>query len=811
MRPNPFDERRAQRRQAGHVRRHLFALNLARAVSRRSHLFALKLAIASRRDSFVTMRCFILLALIAAACSAPTVEPRPPSPPPDPTSSVAVGKGFYVTKLVGDEKPPSDERGAPATPKVTADFTGVPTSNDWWSSLIWKFDRGGKANPYSEPMFAHPLAMQAERGGLAIAYPRDVVVDKQGYRYPFAPDLLVGAVGLEAADTRVARYSDWTVTAAWGDTFRATLGHGMPFVYVEATGGRARVAARGTIEYSKLDGEVATLTVHGHHYALFAPAGARWTARGDAFEVDAPHYSVAVLPDRAAATVATFRDHAHVYVTGGTVAWAYEPASSEVVTTYTWQTELHGRRAQINTPLVALYRHQWMHTQTPAVASYVSPRGEMKLVAASEVATRLRYDGVMPFLPLVDPAAKAALADHVDSAWRRGKYFPPGMDGKKDSYWSGKSLGRLAILVQLADQSGHTRARADLLRALQNELEDWFDGQAPYLFYYDRTWRTLIGLPSGYFSGSQLNDHHFHYGYFVFAAATVAQFDPAWAARYRELVELLIRDAASWDRSDDRFPFLRNFDVYAGHSWANGPALFANGNNEESSSEDVNFAVGTILWGAATGNDKIRDLGVFLHANLAAAIEQYWFDVDDAVFPKQFPRSAIAILWGDGGRYETWWDPSPVFVHGINVLPLTGGSMYLGRRPAYVKRNWDAMVAANRGEPLQWRDVLWMYAALGDGEGMLRRWREHHDFAPEFGNSVAAIEHWISTLAVTGGLDVEVTADSPTAFALRQGGARTYVGYNPTAAAQTVRFSDGARLAVPPRSYAHQRIERSTR
>jgi endoglucanase Acf2 len=753
--------------------------------------------------------------VLAIGCSPPTVEPRAPAPPPDPSSSVAVGKGFYVTTLAGDEKPPSDERGAPALPKVTADFTGAPTSNDWWSSLIWRFDRGGKPNPYSEPMFAHPLAMQAERGGLAIAYPTEVTVDKAGYRHPFTPDLLIGAAGLDAPDTRVARYSDWTVTAAWADTFRATFGHGMPFVYVEATGGRARVTLRGRADDTKLDGEVVTLTIRGHHYALFAPA--RWVARGDTFEADAPHYTVAVLPDRTPATLARFRDHAHVYVTGGTVAWRYEPATGEVVTTYAWQTELRGRRgdARITAPLVALYRHQWLNTKTPPLASYASPRGEMKLVAASEVATRLRYDGVMPFLPVVDPAAKAALADRVDTAWRRGNYFPPGMDGKKDSYWSGKALGRLAILVHLADQSGHTRARADLLRALQNELEDWFDGQAPYHFYYDKTWRTLIGLPSGYFSGSQLNDHHFHYGYFVFAAATVAHFDPAWAARerYGEAVELLIRDAASWDREDARFPFLRNFDVYAGHSWANGPALFANGNNEESSSEDVNFAVGAILWGTATGNHQIRDLGVFLHANLAAAIEQYWFDVDDAVFPKRFDRAAIAILWGDGGRYETWWDPSPVFVHGINVLPLTGGSLYLGRRPGYVKRNWDAMVAANRGEPLQWRDVLWMYAALGDADGMWRRWREQHDFAPEYGNSAAAIEHWIRTLTVTGGLDVEVTGDSATAFALRRGDARTYVGYNPTAAAQTVRFSDGARLVVPARSYAHQRrsLERSPR
>ena len=747
--------------------------------------------------------------VVAASCSPAAVAPRAPSPPPDPAISVAAGAGYYVTRLIDGEALPGNERGAPVTPKVTADFTGPPTSNDWWSSLIWQFDRGGKANPYSEPMFAHPLAMQAERGGLAVAYPTEVVVEKAGYSYPFTPDLLVGAAGLDAPDTRVARYSDWTVTAAWGDHFRATFGHGLPFVYVEATGGRARVEPRGDDAAAwRLDGEVATVTVRGHHYGLFAPAGARWVRKGAAVEADAPYYSVAILPDGAPKTLALFRDHAHVFVTGGTVAWEYQPDRGEVVTRFQLATEARGGKPDATAPIVALYRHQWLHTDTPLTAhGYVSPRGAMKVAVAGEVATRLRYDGVLPFLPLVDPAGRAALADRVDEAWRRGDFVPPGLEGKKDTYWTGKALGRLAVLVHLADQAGHTRARADLLRSLQNELEDWFDGAAPHLFYYDATWRTLIGLPSAYFSAAQLNDHHFHYGYFVFAAATVAHFDPGWAAedRYGALVELLIRDAASWDRADTRFPFLRNFDPYAGHSWANGPALFANGNNQESSSEDVNFAVGAILWGTATGDHAIRDLGVFLHANLTAAIEQYWFDVDREVFPAGFDRAAIAILWGDGGRYDTWWDSSPVYIHGINVLPLTGGSLYLGRRPAYVRRNWEALVAANRGEPLQWRDVLWMYLALADADGAARRWGDRNAFTLEFGNSSAAIDHWIRTLRAAGGLDPEVSADSATALALRKGNDRTYLAYNPSGAPLTVRFSDGMTLAVPARSYAHER------
>jgi endoglucanase Acf2 len=775
------------------------------------------------------MRRGLAIALVLAGCSGPGVDARSPSAPPDPATSQAVGAGFYMTANVEGEPLPGNEKGVPVQPKVTADFAGHPTSNDWWSSLIWQFDRGGKPNPYSEPMWPHPLAVQAEKAGLAVAYPTEVVVEKQAYRHPFTPDLLVGAVGIASPDTRVARYSDWTVTASWSggadsaaapaDTprdLRITIGHGLPFVYVETTGGRpARVELRGKASVWHQGGEVFGVTVRGHHYALFAPTGARWIQDGEILRAELgkdDFYSVAILPDREARTLDRFREHAYAFVTGSEVSWAYEPAKGRVATTFKLPTQLR-QAGEDPRPLTALYRHQWQNMsvadqQTALVGgSYASPRGQMKLAVGPAVTARFPYTGVVPSLPLVDGVDKDAVVDLVDDAWRRGDYVPPGMDGKKDSYWVGKALQRLAILVHMADQVGHTKARDAMLRAMQNELEDWFDGRQPYLFFYEKSWHTLIGSPSAYMSGGQLNDHHFHYGYFVFAAATVAQFDPAWAApeRYGAMVELLIRDAATWDRQDERFPFLRNFDPYAGHSWANGPALFPNGNNEESSSEDVNFATGLVLWGAATGNTAIRDLGAYLYANLTVAIEQYWFDVDNEVFPKDFARPTIAILWGDGGRYDTWWDPSPVYVHGINFLPVTGGSMYLARRVDYARANWKGLVEANRGEPLQWRDVHWMYLAISDPELAARKWAAAASFKPEYGNSPAAVYHWIQTLRVAGPLDPTVTADHATAFVLRKGDQRTYVATNPGPGELDVRFSDGTRLTVPARTTTHVR------
>jgi endoglucanase Acf2 len=425
----------------------------------------------------------------------------------------------------------------------------------------------------------------------------------------------------------------------------------------------------------------------------------------------------------------------------------------------------------------------------------------MKLLAGSAFTTRLPFSGVLPVLPRPPEGAfeTSTLAAQVRAA-SRGELFPPGLERTRGSYWVGKSLERVSLLAWLADQVGDPETRDRLVRALEREMEDWFDGRAPSLFHYDATWATLIGAPSEYRSGWELNDHHFHYGQFVFAAATAARFDPDWARddRWGAFVELLIRDCASPRRDDRRFPFLRNFDPYAGHSWANGPAAFADGNNEESSSEDMNFANAVLLWGALTGKTELRDLGIFLHATLVSAVEQYWFNVDGDNFPAGFSRPAVGMIWGSGARYDTWWDRNPIYVHGINFLPFTGGSLYLGRHPAYVRRNHQALIDANHGEPIPWREIIWMHQALADPGAALSLATRNPHFEPEFGVSRAFVYQWLHALASYGQLDPSVTADTPTYAVLRNGTTRHHAAFNPTGRPSVVHFSDGTAMELSP-------------
>ena len=781
---------------------------------------------------------WLVAAGLGAGCAASPSGAEDGLPPVDPATLVRVGAARYTTALLGDEKPPSNFKGEPVRPKVTADFSGVPATNDWWSSLIWQFDREGEDNPYSEPMFAHPLALRALPAGLGLGYPRTAEVASRSYFFPYVEDLVVGLEGLQAPAAKVAGYGDFSVTAEWQaagsagspgglaaspTTLRATFGHGLPFAYFEARGpsptARIVLGSEGTPRiFAEAPGALGVV-VGDRAYGLFLPPGpgkpgkpgkpGAWRREGRVIRAalgDPAVFSVAALPDAELATFQRFARHALTFVTDTQVSWRYDQTRAEVVTTFTVKAVVHGSAAGKGgsvKPLLALYPHQWKHTTRSFLGpSYVSPRGPMKLLADDRFEIRLPFGGVLPVLPVPGGEGfdRERLADEVRAQARRDDLFPVGLDGTKGTYWTGKSLERVALLTWIADEVGETEARDRFVAALERVLEDWFDGKTPNVFYYDKTWHTLVGLPQEYRAGWELNDHHFHYGQYILAAATVARFDPAWARpdRYGAFVDLLIKDCANPDRADTRFPFLRAFDPYAGHSWANGPALFPEGNNQESSSEDANFAAAVFLWGALTGRSELRDLGIFLHAHVSTAALQYWFNVDKDVFPPGFDRPALGMLWGSGGKYDTWWDRNPIYVHGINFLPFSGGSLYLGRFPEYVRENHRALVAVNRGEPRLWRDIIWMYLALADPEHAIRQFEENPYFTTEFGHSRPFVYHWLHALRDLGQVDAAVTADAPAYAVFRRGGQRAHVAFNPGKTPLLVTFSDGVRLEVPP-------------
>ncbi|MBT2401444.1 glycosyl hydrolase [Streptomyces sp. ISL-100] len=721
---------------------------------------------------------------------------------PATAATVPVGSGSYSDVRPAGTSGPTTNTGTPVTPKLTPAAKDKPLpTNDWWSSLA--FQRYGD-NPHSTPMYGHPLTYQATAAGLEVGYPTTpaVVGDGRQYEYAHKRDLTLGLTGLNSPDTKADDWSDWTVTPYWSDgarTLRTTIGHGLPFVYAKGSGAGAQITTAAAPTVFADQGNVLGITVTGHHYALFAPTGSDWNIAGSTITAGLgakDYFSLAVLPSTDA--LATYKKYAYSFVTGSRASWT--STGGTVKATYTLTTE--AKEGSETGTLQALYRHQWLHTADPLTPhTYISPRGTMKVREGRSFTTSQRASGVLPALPQSSGVDKARLRGYLTEAANAADPF----SGATDTYWTGKALGRLAQLVPLADQIGEAAVRDKLLGLMKGRLQDWFTAGGPNEFSYDKTWKTLTGYPASYGSDTELNDHHFHYSYYVYAAAIVAQYDPAWAAdsAWGGMVKTLVRDAANPSRTDTAFPFLRGFDVYAGHSWASGHQGFAAGNNQESSSESTNLSAGLVLWGAATGDTALRDLGTYLLTTESEAIAQYWFDADEQVFPSSFGHDTVGMVWGSGGAYATWWTANPEEIHGINVLPVTGGSLHLGGEKAAIRRNLAEMERENGGPAVEWRDILWEFQSMADPAAAKAKWDAGNTaYTPEQGESKAHTYHWISTLDTLGAPDATVSGDIPTSAVFTRGTVRTYAAHNHTSTTRTVTFSDGGKLTVPARSTA---------
>ena len=655
-----------------------------------------------------------------------------------------------------------------------------------------------------------------------ISYPTVLSIGSNGDNYDYLyrdseHDLQVSIDGLNASKTTLKDYSDWSVTAEWKDEqnqLQSTISHGSPFVYFERAGGNARITFNdnaSSLIIWKNSGDVLGVTINGHHYGIFAPSGALWQQDGNTLVSDLnnkSYFSVALLPNNTQTTLTEFSNVAMNFVSNTRVTWEFDQSTSLLTSTYHWDTTPK-ESTQSSGTIFTLYPHQWKHVQSSLTPyTYQSPRGAMKAVSGIEFTVQQRFNGVLPGLPemgIADQELLVSLLSEATNATNATNIRP-------DTYGAGKDLTKLTNLLPILEQQGDTEQRDVIINIVKNRLQDWFAGenQQSTLFDYNSEWQTLIGFPASFGSDDSLNDHHFHWGYFIQAAATIARYDQKWASdtQWGGMIKMLIRDAANPNRDDNLFPFLRNFDAYAGHSWASGHANFASGNNQESSSESMNFATGLILWGEATNNTAIRDLGIYLYTTENTAIANYWFDVDNDSYPAGYNHSNAAILWGSGSVYGTWWTAEPEAIHGINFLPFHGGSLYLGEHPENLEQNYNELVANNggpegsNGDPANsWTDIIWQAQAFYDGDAALDKFIQQIDsYSVESGESKAHTYHWLANLTALGQVDSSIWADIPTAAVFDNNNSKVYVAYNDSCNARTVNFSNGKTMTVTGKS-----------
>jgi len=312
------------------------------------------------------------------------------------------------------------------------------------------------------------------------------------------------------------------------------------------------------------------------------------------------------------------------------------------------------------------------------------------------------------------------------------------MRGGGDTYFSGKMLAKLGRIIVIAQElrglaetpdddipdistpDGQELLRiinkckevslptqqevTDAVARLRSGVEVWLNGKAEAGYTFDNSWGGLVNCgcvwngdgcdnvfpncpsytdPGLNFGNGFYNDHHFHYGYHIYAAAVVAQYDRDWGKRYFEQVMLYIRDIANPSANDKYFPLMRQKDWYLGNSWASGIALFGarpylNGRNQESSSEAIAAYEGIAMFGSVMmksfGNGKsaisqsdnenaytacrIFNIGRFLAATEIRSADRYWHVYSPkrhTVYPDSYTPAVVSMMWDTMCQFQTWF------------------------------------------------------------------------------------------------------------------------------------------------------------
>lgn len=712
---------------------------------------------------------------------------------------VNVGSGSYTTTFPGTDA--AGRNGYPSgTPFTVGNAANRPVpTNDWWSDKV--------KNAHSSNLFNYPFTEKTLNSGLVLTY------------IPWGPidniePVKVGLNGLNANAANISDFSDWTITMQWKNGLKqmeATTGIGMPFVYfTKDSASTAEVTVdQGT---ATINNEILIIENlrNGADFAVYAPSGSVWTKTGNVYSstLNGENYwSLAFLPlssSNLLTAAIDFQQYAYVFPTGTNSSYSYNESTSQVSTVFNVQTSV---KEGINTDmLLGLLPHQWANLGSGSVNTshvYNTVRGQLKMMSGNTFSTVNTFYGILPTLPYIDFYSPTFSPAKMNTKIKLLEN--EGLATWTDSYNEGQAMNRLIQTARVAEISGDTVALNKILATIKTRLEDWLkanSGEVAFLFYYNQTWSAMLGYPAGHGQDVNINDHHFHWGYFIHAASFLEQYDPGWKNQWGDMINLLVRDAASSNRQDSLFPYLRNFSPYAGHCWANGFATFPQGNDQESTSESMQFNSSLIHWGEVTGNDSIRDLGIYLYTTEQAAVEEYWFDMYNRNFASNQQYSLVSRVWGNSYDNGTFWTADIAASYGIEMYPIHGGSLYLGHNVPYVDQLWAEIeqntgILTNDPNVNLWHDVKWKYLSFTDPQKAINMYDSYPERNLKFGVSDAQTYHWLHSMNVLGEVSTAITSDHSLAAAFNKNGTIIYVGQNYGNDSIVVTFSDGFTLDVP--------------
>ncbi len=681
-------------------------------------------------------------------------------------------------------------------PNGTSQGTLALPSNEWWTYAL--------VNEWTGKIWFYPGWVEATEQGVDIGYPTywEPTGCEVKWDTPLRLTFTNAQTGKRAAFTEalVDSWSDFMMSFIMqdGDAWvRVTAMHGSPIVWVEAMGIQVE-SQKSIVESQELGFSVQQMQARGK----------QWTVVGLVNE---------------GVNAAKVAQYAQRVPRATRVDYEYSAARAELSTTFSVTTEdiQTGTVSSTSAVLMGFLPHHYrvesqkskVESNNQIVAEYLSPRGTMKVMEGNDFAFNYTVHGILPFFP--QPLAWAEGFSATRMQELNADYAARGTFGG-DTYWGGKGLTQMMHYMTFALQMGDTTTFRLAKQRLKNTLIDWLTytpGEPRFYFAHYPRWGAMVGFDCSYDSDT-FNDHHFHYGYFVYAAAVLCMLDADFREQYGAMAREVARDYANWERETASLkdehgvlePWFRTLDPYCGHSFAGGMGNGGNGNGQESTSEAIQGWGGVWMLGAALGDEQMLKAGIFGYTLETRAAAEYWFDrhrtnIDYTKY--QHPYCCNLTMQGVG--WWTWFSGDPVWMHSIQWLPISPVlSNFFSEDLAFTRWDYTEMYSGKEigdyeaaqgglGDESGLGNVCLSYLSLFDADSAARVW----DRMDRMGKPLAknpdtgGITYWLThSHRALGEKRYDILSDHPLACAYRDTvtGVTTYAVYNAGSAPLSVHF-----------------------
>lgn len=323
--------------------------------------------------------------------------------------------------------------------------------------------------------------------------------------------------------------------------------------------------------------------------------------------------------------------------------------------------------------------------------------------------------------PLVDlskftASQKSALITQVDKdakflADPERNFFPP-----SDPYAFGQIAGTVARLIIFAKELGtlNTVNIQGAIKVLKQYLVAWLTntnisgidapcacpscGQSPpglipasAMFHLQREtkWSGIIVpadylhsvlpncYPLGSFGNSFYNDHHFHWGYILYALNSLEYIGEGLSGQYRKQITAIIKDIVN-PNSDSAAWKTRFKDWYGGHSWATGNTT-ETARQQESCGEAINGYYGAYLMSQALNDQSLQSCAsVCLNLEIQACHNYYYLQAPNIKLGLINQAKGLGIIFNNSKQFTLDWGMQPdsfpgrsLGIYGIQTVPFT--------------------------------------------------------------------------------------------------------------------------------------------